>query len=1066
MSMNRRHGLPQCGVACISVLGAVVTLSVVYAGASPKSSASDDLSIDAAGSNEAVALFNEKVAPVLAESCYDCHGDRRKGGFDLSTREALLIGGDEGPAIVPGNAKESLLYQLITHERDPVMPRRADKLSDEAIAAIAEWIDAGAPYPREITPAILDKALDDAAPVDAVEEEPEEAAEPDPDEHWSFSAPECPELPAVTNASWARNAIDTFVLARLESEGVEPSPEADRHTLIRRLSLDLLGLLPTPEEVDAFVNDTSPDAYEKLVDRMLASPHFGERWARHWLDLARYADSDGFEKDSPRPYAWRYRNWVIEAINRDLPFDQFTVEQLAGDLLPEPTIEQRVATGFHRNTLTNREGGTDPEQFRVEAVVDRVNTTGSVWLGLTVACAQCHTHKYDPITQREYYSLFAFFNQADEKNIPAPLADQLPRYRREKEAFDKVHDQLKATLATYDEHELPLAMETWEEGLRLPDPYWAPLEASFATSAEGATVTPQADGSLLVTGQAVDTDRTVVAFHTDSPKISALRLEVLPHESLGSNGPGRAPNGNFVLSELKMQVAPSSNPVELKPVTLTNASASVEQGDFPAASAIDGKPKTGWAIGGAKGRRNEAVFETQGKVGFEGGTLIVLTLDQNHGGEHTLGRFRVAVTSAARPIRATGIPDDVAEVLLTAADQRDEAQHKRLLAYYRGIDSGHAKLKRALDEHAANSPDTRAIKAQAMVRTSQPRTTHVHIRGDFLREGAEVPPSVPAVLPPLAPRNGKADRLDLARWIVAEENPLSARVAANRIWMHLFGTGIVETPEDFGTRGELPSHPELLDWLATEYRRQGWSRKAMIKLIVTSATYRQVSHTREELVDRDPKNRWLARQNRFRLSAEVIRDLSLDASGLLHSEIGGPSVHPPQPAGIAELTYAGSARWKVSPAPDRYRRGLYTWFQRTSPYPMLMTFDAPDSNVSCTRRRRSNTPLQSLTLLNDPVFVECAQHLGKRVSENIEGDVAARIRRAWVRCTSRPPTEAEVERLVHLYREMRDAYRQEQEAARALLGDLPVAKDRMVETAAWVAVGRVLLNLDEFMTRG
>jgi hypothetical protein len=607
----------------------------------------------------------------------------------------------------------------------------------------------------------------------------------------------------VRDAKWSRNDLDAFVLARLEKEKITPSPKADRVTLIRRLSLDLLGLPPSPEEVDAFRKDTGADAYERLVERLLASPHYGERWGRHWLDLARYADSDGFEKDTGRPFAWRYRDWVIGALNRDLPYDQFTVEQLAGDLLPGATTEQKVATGFHRNTLTNREGGVDQEQYRVEQVVDRVNTTAKVFLGVTLGCAQCHDHKYDPFTHRDYYRFFAFFNSDVEVNLPAPVPAE--------------------------EH----------------------------------------------------------------------------------------------------------------------------------------------------AQRNQAIAAHQ--KARPGSTL--------------------AQTLALGPYRST----------------------------------------------------------------------HVLVRGDFLRPGVEVEPGTPAVLPPLQrtpdSRPGVPTRLDLAHWIVDPANPLTARVLANWVWHKYFGRGLVTTLEDFGTQGERPSHPELLDYLAAELVRQKWSLKALHKLIVTSATYRQSSAFRPELARRDPLNVLLARQTRQRLEAEVLRDVSLAASGLLVRRVGGPSVRPPQPPGISELTYAGSARWVESTGPDRYRRGLYIWFQRTSPYPMLMTFDAPDSNVCAVRRERSNTPLQALTLLNDTVFVECARALARRVLAEEAGGTEGRIRHAFRLCLAREPTAAEQSRLARLFEDLRALCQARPGEAAKLAGQAGPEGGDPAEAAAWVALARALLNLDEFVTR-
>ncbi len=719
--------------------------------------------------------FTREIQPILTRSCLSCHGSRKqRGGLRLDQARAARRGGDSGPVLKPGDAGHSRLMSLVSG-LDPELkmpPAGKPPLTAAEMGLLRAWIDQGAKWSSTET------AL----------------AEPEKSSHWAFQPIQRPPLPPVKDRAWPRNDLDVFVLARLEKEHLTPAPEADRPTLLRRLSLDLLGLPPSPQEIDAFERDPSPDAYEKVVERLLASPHYGERWGRHWLDLARYADSDGYEKDTGRPWAWRYRQWVLDALNRDLPYDRFVIEQLAGDLLPGATIEQKVATGFHRNTLTNKEGGVDREQFRVEQVVDRVNTTSRAFLGLTLGCAQCHDHKYDPLSQREYYRFFAFFNSDVESDISAPL----------------------------------------------------------------------------------------------------------PREEVAAG---------------------------------------------------DGKAKT---------------------------KTMAQTL--------ALGSLR---------------------------------------------------------------------------------RTHVLIRGDFLRPGVEVRPGTPAVLPPLRPDDGRTpapNRLDLAHWIVHPDNPLTARVLVNWVWHKYFGRGIVPTLEDFGTQGERPSHPELLDHLAGEFLRRGWSLKALHRSIVRSATYRQSSRVTADLLRRDPLNVLLARQVRLRLEAETVRDVTLAASGLLTRRLGGPSVRPPQPPGISELTYAGSARWVESKGSDRYRRGLYVWFQRTSPYPMLMTFDAPDSNVCCVRRERSNTPLQALTLLNDTVFVECARALGRRIAAQ-PGDTAKRIRQAFRLCLTREPTASEQARLVRLFEELRTLCRDNPKEAARLLGGEGTALLDASETAAWVALARTLLNLDEFVTR-
>ncbi|MCI0377435.1 MAG: PSD1 and planctomycete cytochrome C domain-containing protein [Gemmataceae bacterium] len=775
--------------------------------------------------------FQKDIGPILERSCVPCHGPKKQhNGLRLDGGEFALKGSNSGKVIVPGQAEKSRLLHVVAG-LDPEVrmpPREKPPLTPLEISKLRKWIDRGAPWPKSATAKTVTQS-----------------------QHWSFQPVRRPVLPKVKNTEWTRNPIDAFVLANLEREGVAPSHQADNATLIRRLSFDLLGLPPTPEEVDAFIQDKSPDAYEKLVDRLLAAPHYGERWGRHWLDLARYGDSDGYEQDRPRPFAWRYRQWVIEALNKDMPFDQFTIEQLAGDLLPNATIAQKMATGFHRNTLTNREGGTDKEQFRVEACFDRVSTTSKVYLGLTLGCAQCHDHKYDPFSQREFYEFFAFFNSDDEVELTAPLPGEEEKYRKAKEAFDKKKKELQDAVAT---------------------------------------------------------------------------------------------------------------------------------------------------------RKKEVAGE--------------------------------------------------------------QKKDQKL-----------AELNKMLADHEKKAPTLSVAPTLAL---GKERKTHVMLRGDFLRPGVEVKPATPAVLHSLkvvgtlrvpSADNGTRSvpatltRLNLAQWLIDEANPLTARVIANWIWHHYFGRGLVATLEDFGTQGELPSHPELLDYLASELRARKWSLKSIHKFIVTSATYRQSSKARPELLTRDPNNTWLARQNRLRLEAEILRDNALAVSGLLNRTIGGPSVKPPQPAGVSELTYANTAKWVESKGADRYRRGMYTWFQRTSPHPMLTTFDAPDGVLSCVRREKSNTPLQALTLLNDAVFVECAQALGRRIMTEAKGTPEERVDWTFRLCLSRSPRDKEKAALVGLYHELMKAASADTKESARLLGGEPPTTIGLAEAAAWTALARTLLNLDEFMTR-
>jgi mono/diheme cytochrome c family protein len=804
------------------------------------------------------------VKPILAKNCYACHGAaKQRSGLRLDTAAALLRGGNTGPAAVPGKSADSLLVKAVTGAADTkAMPPKGPPLTPAEVARLRAWIDGGARAPADEAPQAVATAS----------------------KHWAFQPPQRPALPPIKDTGRARNPIDHFILARLDREGLAPSPEADRVTLIRRLSLDLIGLPPAPREVEDFVNDPAPDAYERLVERLLASPHYGERAGRWWLDQARYADSNGYSIDAPRSL-WPYRDWVIAALNADLPFDQFTVEQLAGDLLPNATQQQKVATGFHRNTPINEEGGIDVEQFRVESIIDRVNTTGSVWLGLTVGCCQCHDHKFDPISQREYYQLFAFLNNADEPALELGTPSELEQRKQARARIAAVQKQLKPLDPTTAAGE-----DRWERNLT------------------------------------TDLRRLLPA------DIQAI-LEV-------------PENGRTVAQKEKL---------------------------------------------------SEAYRKT----------------DQS--------RHIVAALGSTSPLAAAA--------------------------------NAHVGLRRAeLDGQltALKKSAPPAVTTMVLQERQAPRTTHLLLGGDFTRHGAVVTPGVPAVLPPLQPvrapsvSEGSLNRLDLARWLVDPRNPLTARVTVNRLWQQHFGLGLVETDNDFGTQGTPPSHPELLDWLATEFVRQGWSVKAMHRLIVTSATYRQSSKARPDLMTVDARNRLLARQARLRLEAEFVRDAALSASGLLSHKVGGPSVFPPQPDGIYRFTQIDK-HWMASVGPERYRRGMYTWFWRSAPHPSLTVFDAPDASTACTRRNRSNTPLQALTLLNDQGQYELARALAGRVLREGGGDDDARLRYAFRVCLARPPNEHERQRLGELLARCRA------ESASA--------------HEAWVTVARVLLNLDDFITR-
>ena len=1187
--------------------------------------------------------FVRDVQPILRASCVECHGaDNKKGRLRLDAKQFATAGGQSGQVLLKPATGESVLVKRVTGQGgEKQMPFKRPPLPDEQVRILTAWVEQGAAWPGGVDGVVK-------------EEKP----------HWAFVKPVRHEPPAVKQAGWVRNPIDAFVLARLEKEGLAPSPEAWKVDLIRRATLDLIGLPPTIAEVDAFVADASPDAYEKLVDRLLASPHYGERWARQWLDVARYADTNGYEKDRPRNI-YPYRDWVIGAFNRDLPFDRFTVEQIAGDLLPDPTPEQVIATGFHRNTMVNEEGGIDVAEFRFKSVVDRVETTATAWLGLTFQCAQCHNHKYDPFTQQEYYRLFAMLNNADEPEyqIPDPAVDAKraevasqvaaleanlanefpaadgtvawaplrptsfsatggatfavaddgavivsgPAPQTDAYTFQVTADprhltairiealtdptlprngpgrlghngngnfvltELKVAVTNADGSPKPLAfrgaradvaqsgfdpagaldgnpatgwaiddgsgnlnrsrtatfelaeplagdepvtlavtleqayashtlgkfrisaghaqaapgdgaasddarraqhlaakLAAWEQQAAAKSGRWTVVRPARMSSRGLATMDVQPDGSVFVSGDWPNNDVYELDVPTEVSGITGIKIEVLPDESLPENGPGRAPlfmPGDFMLSEFELKAGPATGG-EPQPVKPAKASHSFAGDGRSAQLALDGRIDTGWSVGPRTGQAHQAVFVLPQPVGGAGGTRLVLKLVQQYIHQTTIGRFRVSVTTDPQPADATDLPADVEAILATSASRTPE-QQARLKSHFLSVAPELAGQHQRIAELRKSMPRYR----QTMVmreRPSQPaRVTTLYHRGEFLQPRDPVTPGVPAVLHPLPPAV-EANRLGLAKWLVDENNPMVGRVVMNRAWATFFGRGIVNTVQDFGLMGEPPSHPELLDWLATEFPRQGWSTKAMHRLIVTSATYRQDNRVTPDLLGRDPGNVLLARGPRNRVEAEMVRDLALSVGGLLDPRVGGPSVFPPQPDGVAELSY-GATPWPTSTGGDRWRRGLYTYLKRTSPYPAMLTFDAPTSDTTCVRRPRSNTPLQALTLLNDKVFVEASQALARRVlKEAPAGDATARAKLAFRLCTGREALADEVAEVAAFYDAQLARFRDgsADAAAVAVSEALPApAGADLPELAAWTVVSRALLNLDETITK-
>jgi hypothetical protein len=1004
--------------------------------------------------------FVQDVLPLLKDRCWSCHaGEKQESGLRLDRRDLMMTGGDLGKILEPGKSESSRLIHYV-HGTDPdhVMPPEGDRLTKEQIGILRAWIDQGCEWPESAN------------------------LSTEKNSHWAYQPLKSETSPVVKDQSWPRNEIDHFVLAELERRDIKPSPEADRYTLIRRLSLDLTGLLPTIEEVDSFVNDATPDAYGKLVDRLLASPHFGERWGRHWLDMARYADSDGYEKDNPRPDAYRWRDWVIEAINADMPFDQFTIEQLAGDLLPDATPMQRLATAFHRQTLTNTEGGTDQEQFRFEACFDRTETTGAIWLGLTVGCARCHSHKYDAITQREYYQLFSVFNNGDESTTTVPKSDaDVAAYSGLKAAFDEKLSTLQTQLA---EAQLTQAAEftKWQqENLNslktaATDPVkFHVLKQPAYSSESGVLFEQQKDGVVLVSGENPERAIYTLTGQSNLQSVTGLRLDVFPDKSLPANGPGRVAHGNFVLSELTMEVASKADFSDAQRIEFANAKADFEQADRPwaARNVLDDDDQSGWAIAPQYGKEHWLTASLKQPLDLTSNSYVRVRLSHQYGQQHTIGRFKLSLKTGIEPDAV--LPENIVKALNQPEDQRSEEQKQQLQDYFNRQTSPLKELVTQIDELKKQEPPKPELSVRIVVqRTQNPRKTHVLRRGEFLNPltELEVQPAGLATLPAFSARenNGTGDRLDLASWLVSPDNPLTPRVTTNHIWRLLFGHGIVRTANDFGVRGEKPTHPDLLDWLAADLMsgsgtQRAWSRKALIRRIVMSATYRQASKHRPELRDVDPQNLMLARQNRIRVEGEIVRDISLDVSGLLSHKIGGPSVYPPLPPGIAELSYAGNFQWAESKGEDRYRRGMYTFFKRTSPHPNLITFDCPDANSTCIERQSSNTPLQALTSLNNETFAETARAFARRLLSADSADDAARLSYAMRLSVARTITPEEHVQLQALLDDSKAWYAAHPDQAGQLIGKETVSGVPSETAAAWISVARVLLNLDEFITR-
>lgn len=997
--------------------------------------------------------FNRDVRPILSDKCFLCHGPdkgTRKAGLRLDVRDEAIADRDGVRAIVAGDINASeLVRRILSHDPDEMMPPPESErsLTDAQKQTLVRWVEEGAAY------------------------------EP----HWSFIPPVRHTPPEVEAESWVRNPIDRFILAKLEELGLQPAAEADRRTLIRRLSFDLTGLPPTPEEVSAFEEDTRPDGYERLVDRLLASPHFGERMAIHWLDLVRYADTNGYHGDEFRSI-WPYRDYVIDAFNRNMPFDQFTIEQLAGDLLPNATREQKVASGYNRLNQITAEGGAQPKEYIAIYAADRVRTTSSVWMGATMGCAQCHDHKFDPYTIDDFYKFSAFF--ADVQETPVYSAGgtwdpfmRLPSPEEETE-LARLERELGELRAAYeaDTEEMRAEREAWEARLREEllhgSNAWLTVRATSLASERGTELNAQEDGSILAEGPNPETETYRVELHTDLAAISGVYLEVLPHASM-PKGLSRG-NGNFVLTDIDVQVRGANG--ALRDVTIASAAASYEQGTYRVQAAIDDDPASGWA---ADGYNNDggryAVFAFENAERLETGDTVVVTMrHESAHAFHNIGRFRISFTSLAHPQLPPehGLPAKIRGLLDVADDARTDDQRQALDAYFRSVTPLLAEVRTEMQaRERAHGELLATIPTTLITVSTEPRVTRVLPRGNWLDEsGPIVEPDVPTFLPPLQVGDRRATRLDFAHWLLDEENPFTARVFVNRMWKLFFGTGISKVLDDLGGQGEWPKHPELLDWLAVEFRESGWDMKHIIKTIVTSSAYRQSSTASPEVLEADPYNRLVAHQSRFRLNAEMVRDNALAVSGLLSAKLGGPSVFPYQPDGYWDNcnTFRGKLVYTTSEGEDQHRRGLYTVWKRSFLHPSILAFDAPTREECTAERPVSNTPLQALVLLNDPTYVEAARALAERIITECSGDTEARVQWAYAQVLNRAATADEVEVLAVLWEKHRQEFAANGGNAVRLVstGIDPVeAGLDEAELAAWTSVARVILNLHETITR-
>ena len=988
--------------------------------------------------------FAKQIRPIFEKHCVDCHGDSEpEGGLRLTQRDGAFVEADSGaPAIVPRKPNQSGLYLRVSSKDEKQRMPPDGGLSDQEIKTIQKWISEGADWPKESSARL----------------------------HWAYRAVEKIKTPQTTANSQKMNPIDVFVRAKLKEKGIVPSRQASPAKLIRRVYLALIGVPPTPDEVAKFVSNPSKEAYEKIVDRLLASPRFGEHWARPWLDLARYADSNGFQADQLRE-SWAYRDWVIRAVNRDLPFDRFAIEQLAGDLLPNATIDQKIATGFHRAAACNVEAGVHPEQNRINQVFDRVNTTGTAFLGMTIECAQCHNHKYDPITQDEYYQMFAFFNNTPievklvsgvrydfygpSMDLPLPAKKVATRNKIGSE-IEAIKIRMKAIRVRDKEKQ-----GRWEQKLKQQiqvQPTWKPLEIVRVETSGGEQSKTLEDNSVLVSGSLPGTSVYQVTGKSPLKKVTGIKLEVLTHKSLPGSGPGRGDDKrpNFILSEFSLTTRMNDR-LAVQP--FASAFADFSQNRWPAKAAVDGKRNTGWAIAPQFHKDHWAVFDLKAPISPE--SNLHFKLDQNYGRGRTIGRFRISVTSD--DLSAYKVPADIRKIL--SARKRNAKQNKRLAEYYESTNPEMIELDRQLKKMQRLLNAIKPESTLVMVEMKKPRETRKLIRGEYLNPGKKIKPGVPAVLNSFD-KNLPRNRLGFARWLASPENPLFSRVAVNRWWAQLFGTGLVESLEDFGIQSQTPSHPKLFDWLAGQLVEHKFSRKKILRQIVLSETFQQSAVFGAASRTKDPKNRWLSRGPRMRMSAEMIRDNGLAISGLLENKIGGKPVMPYQPNRIWRAVGRNAPQWVETTGRDRFRRGIYVVWRRAAPYPSFVNFDAPDRAACVVSRSRTNTPLQALTLLNDQAFFEMALALASRVlTENESNSQFDNLKKMMMLGVAREPSNDEVKILEALLEKQRRHFDANPKLATQLIKAVrhvkAPAKISKPELAAWVMVANAILNLDE-----